>query len=199
MKRTQHIDLSRLRKTTHFLPVKPLVIAIAAVLAGCSPKQEEVRFVTSVSDCATNSGLSMAECEVAYKKALDEAKRTGPKYNNRYECETEFGDNRCQRSSSGFFTPFMTGFLVSSVINNIGNRYNPVYSYANPYSNHRDRLMLSDGTVVGRTGSRTYSVPQGTSTKKMPTARKTVSRGGFGSAASAKSTWGSKRSGGWGG
>jgi len=199
VKRTKYIDLESLRKTKKNFSVKPLVLAMAAVLAGCSQKQEDVKFVNSVSDCAANTSMSTKDCEAAYQKALAEAERTGPKYRNRYECETEFGDNRCTQNTNGYFMPFMTGFLVSSAINSLSHRYNPVYAYHNPYSNHRGRLMMSDGTILGRSGSRHYSLPKGSATKKMPTATRTVSRGGFGSVASAKSSWGSARSRGWGG
>lgn len=198
MKRTSFIDLSLWKKQRSVPVLKPLVIAMAAVLAACGQKKEEVTYVTSVDDCNSSTSLSLAECEVAYKKALEEAARTGPKYKHRYECETEFGDNQC-RYTGGFFTPLMTGFLVSSLVHQAAGTYNPVYYYSNPYSNHYDRLILSDGTYVGRKGSRKYNLPSGTASKKMPTVTKTVSRGGFGSVASAKSSWGTSRSGGWGG
>lgn len=199
MKRTSFINLAQWKKCQSVPVAKPLVIAMAAALAACGQKKEQVTYVTSVDDCSNSTSLSVAQCEVAYKKALAEAARTGPKYQRRYECETEFGDNQCVKHNSGFFMPLMTGFLVSSAIHQATSAYNPVYYYSSPFSNYRNRLILSDGTVVGRRGSKSYSLPSGAASKKMPTVTKTVSRGGFGSVASAKSSWGSTRSGGWGG
>ncbi len=60
--------------------------------------------------------------------------------------------------------------------------------------------MTADGQVVGKAGrTSTYKVSK-SSLKPKPVVTKTVSRGGFGSVASAKSSWGGgKRSGSWGG
>lgn len=202
MKRTKNIDLSQMRKATSPFSLKPLALGVMAVLAGCSPQQEEAKLVSSVADCTANTPMSEQECEAAYQKALIEAERTGPKYSQQSQCEAEFGYNQCNRTSSGFFTPFMTGFLVSSAINQFSNRhYNPVFAYNNSNSRYRNQLMTADGTVIGRNGGRSYNVSKETLNKPMPAATRTVSRGGFGAVASAKSSWGGgkSRSGGWGG
>lgn len=179
--------------------LKPLVAAIATLLVGCSNKQE-AQLVQSVEDCLQNTDFSETECETAYQNALAEAENTAPKYQSMNQCETEFGPQQCTRSSSGFFMPFMAGYLMSSLLDSGRNHYNPVYHYRGrgPYSG---KILSADGRVLGRAGSRSYNVSRDVLTKPMPTVRKTVSRGGFGAQAAAKSNWGgsTRRSGGWGG
>lgn len=196
IKRTRAINLERMRKAAgrNFV-MRPVALGIVAALMGCSSK-EEVKVIASVDECVDSTELNREQCEAAYQQALREAERTGPKYDARHQCEVEFGS--CRQSGS-FWLPLMTGFMVGQMLDRDRHYYyNPVYRYSNPYSSHYDRLMTADGSVVGRSGKTSYTVPS-SATKPKPTVTKTVSRGGFGSVASAKSSWGGGRSGGWGG
>lgn len=200
MKRTRTINLERMRKVvgSRFV-LRPLALGVAAALAGCAPK-EEVKVVSSIDDCVNNTELDQQQCEAAYQKALAEAERTGPKYQSRGLCETEFDSCR-ETAGGGFWMPLMTGFMVGNMLNDRDRRYgyyNPVYRYSRAHSNYYNRLMTADGQVIGRYGQASYTVDRST-TKPKPTVTRTVSRGGFGSVASAKSSWGGGRSGGWGG
>lgn len=200
MKRTRHINLDRMRKAAGSrFSARPLALGVAAAaLVGCAPK-EEVKVVSSIEDCVDNTRLDEQQCEAAYKKALAEAERTGPKYRRERLCESEF--DSCQQTGSGMWMPLMTGFMVASMLDNRDRHhgyYNPVYRYSRPHSNYYNRLMTADGEVIGRYGRSSYTVDR-SSTRSKPTVTRTVSRGGFGSVASAKSSWGGGRSGGWGG
>lgn len=207
MKRTKHINLNMMRKGTKKQFLKhPLALGLAvATLAGCG-SSEEVNVVNSVEECASKTELNLVECEAAYQKAVAEAERTGPKYNSRDQCEAEFGREQCGPSrSGGVFMPMMTGFMIGQMLpgNNYGGaNFNPVYRYNRPYSSLHNRIMTADGTVIGKPGQRSYRVNK-SSTSSKPTVTRTVSRGGFGAVASAKSNWGGGRSrgrsGGWGG
>ncbi|WP_444885395.1 DUF1190 domain-containing protein [Microbulbifer sp. PSTR4-B] len=197
MKRSKNINLARMRKGrgASFV-LRPLAMGITVALVGCS-SDEEVKVVSSVEDCVNNTQLDEAQCEAAYQKALAEAERTGPKYANLSQCETEFGS--CRESSSGFWMPLMTGFMVASLLNDNDRRYhsyghyNPVYRYSASGSRYYDRLMTADGQVIGRYGKNSYTVDK-TAMDPKPKVTKTVSRGGFGAVASAKSNWGGGRS-----
>ncbi|TDO98257.1 DUF1190 domain-containing protein [Marinomonas balearica] len=200
MKRSQYIDLDKMRKAKpKTLSFRPLTLAIASItLAACSQPDEEVKIVASVDDCKANTSLTLEQCEVAYKQALEEAVRTGPRYGSQRQCEEDFGYDQCVRpQSSGFFMPMFTGFMIGNMLSNRSYTYNPVYQYRNSGS-YRNRLMTADGTVVGMPGKRSYHVPPST-LKPKPKVTRTVSRGGFGSVASAKSSWGGGKSKGWGG
>ncbi|MEH6348304.1 MAG: DUF1190 domain-containing protein [Bermanella sp.] len=200
MKRSKSINLDFMRKVPRkgFM-FNTLALGVAVALTGCS-QSEQVRVVESVEDCQTSTDLTIEQCEAAYQKAVLEAERTGPKYNNARSCEAEFGYDQCHRTSSGFFTPFMTGYLVSSMIGNIGRQaYNPVYTYNRPYSNYHNKVMTADGSILGRAGRTSYKVNKSMVSKRKPTVSRTVSRGGFGSVASAKSSWGGGSKSSWGG
>ncbi len=205
MKRTRHIDLNMMRKDTKKRSFRgPLALGIAAVtLASCS-SQEEVMVVNTPEECAATSELTLAECQAAYQQAQEEAERTGPKYRSTYECESEFGSGQCMQSSSGgYFMPMMTGFMIGRMMSGgssySGYGYNPVYRYNRPYSSNHNKIMTADGTVIGKPGQKSYRVDK-SAMKSKPTVTRTVSRGGFGSMASAKSSWGGgSKSKGWGG
>ncbi|RKF15837.1 DUF1190 domain-containing protein [Alginatibacterium sediminis] len=201
MKRSQNIDLGRMRKPSKakFI-LRPAVLAVSAVmLAACSEPEDDAIVIYSVDDCSKQTSLDQQECETVYQNAQAEAERTGPKYNSQADCEAEFGPAQCRSNSSGMFSPLMAGFLMGRMMD-IG-RPSAVYQYNNPSSRYHNQIMTADGRNLGAAGQRSYKVPQSTY-KAKPTVTKTVSRGGFGSSASAKSSWGSSKSSkssGWGG
>lgn len=206
MKRTKSIDLTLMRKLGSPIRPKPLLVAMAAAtLAGCSSR-EEVKIVSSVEDCQKVTEYTLEQCEIAYKKAVEEAARTGPRFTSQAECEADFGREQCSphrtRNGSSVFMPAMAGFMVGQMMSRSYNpyqTYNPVFGYSGSNYTYRNRLMTADGSVVGRTGNKTATVSKN-NLKQKPAATRTVSRGGFGSTAAAKSSWGSSsRSRGWGG
>jgi len=194
MKRSSILDLSLLRKRARIFVLAPVSLA---VIAGCSggAKEEEVQFVASADECASTTSLSVVECEAAYEKAVKEAEATAPRYQTERDCAAEFGS--CQ-SRGGFFMPFMAGYIVSNIVGDVmggGRRYNnayPTYIYRGG-GQYRNKIMTSDGYVVGSPGQRSYKVPSD-SLKPKPAVTRTMSRGGFGATASAKSNWGSSKS-----
>lgn len=186
-------QLSSLKAMT----LKPLALAVATFMAGCSNTQEAV-VVKSVADCTASTDLTEEQCETAYQQALTESEKTAPQYSQQEACEAEFGASQCRQSSSGFFIPFMAGWMVSNALDFNRHRYNPVYHYRGS-GQYRDRFMTSNGSVLGRVGDQNYRVNRDALTKPMPAVTRTVSRGGFGSQAAAKSNWGRSTGRGWGG
>lgn len=208
MKKTRHINLNAMRKQARRFALAPLALA---VMSGCAPApKEQVKFVTDVDDCEANTSMTQEQCEAAYVRAVRDAESTAPRYQNLSDCQQEFGT--CERNDNGFFMPFMTGYIVSEIIDEAGDamesrrRYgstHPVYTYKGS-GNYNNKIMTADGHVIGKVGQTKYSVSsQALKPKPKATVTKTVSRGGFGSKAAAKSSWGSSRSsssrGGWGG
>lgn len=204
-KRSQHINLAKMRKATSAW--KPLALAIAgASLAACSDHQEEVRLVESIDDCTSNTELTQQQCEAAYQQAVQEAARTAPRFEREQDCQAVYGFDSCRATSNGWFMPMMTGFLISKTLDALSDsrqaRYTPIF---------RDRdwnKHMSDGTPLSYSsgGWGSYRIPEGSNTAKTtvskpyPAGTKTINRGGFGSTSSAKSSWGGgKSSGSWGG
>ena len=200
-KRSKYINLNHMRKS---FALKPLAVGIAALfVSGCGEEREDARIYTSLEDCNRDNPDATSRCEAAYQTALDEAARTGPRYNSEYDCEHEFGANQCRQyenNSGSFFMPFMAGFMVSRLLSPNPYYSQPLYTSYSPYSPYRSRWMMADGYVFdGDIRKRKYSVKPSTY-KPKPTVNRTMKRGGFGSSVRAKSSWGSSsRSGSWGG
>lgn len=203
MKKSQAVLLPQFLKHQRAFPVKPLSIAVAVFsLASCGSKKEDVVFVTDVQDCINKTRMSSEECRAAYENALVESQKTAPKYSRLPECEVEFGRDQCVRdSSSGFFMPLMAGFLVGNMLSqrnrDDGYTYNPAYYYRYPGRDY-DKVITADGKVLGPRGNTSYKA-QRSVLKPKPATYTTVKRGGFGSSAAAKSSWGGGKAGGsWG-
>jgi uncharacterized protein YgiB involved in biofilm formation len=198
-KRSQSINLASMRKS---FSVKPLALGVTAILlSACGDKQEATVF-TSVDEC-TNANPEFAEkWKTAYEDAVQEAERTGPKYNSQRDCESEFGNNQCrvvQQGSSSFFMPFMAGYMLSNLMSPRGYYSQPMFTSYSRYSPYRNRWIGADGYDFGDQRRRNMRVSE-KALKPKPTVSKTMSRGGFGSSVRAKSNWGSSsKKGGWGG
>ncbi|MGY5452378.1 DUF1190 domain-containing protein [Agarivorans sp. MS3-6] len=199
MKRSKFINLAAMRKLPAAKPsflVKPLVVAVsAAMLSACSEPQDDAIVIESVDDCVTKTTLNQQQCVAVYQNAEAEAARTAPKYNNRQDCEETFGYEGCRASSNGIFTPIMYGYLFGRMMDT--SRPSSVYKYNQRGSSYRDSIITADGSVIGKAGQRGYKVNRSAYDSK-PTVTRTVSRGGFGAKASAKSSWGGSKSS-WGG
>jgi uncharacterized protein YgiB involved in biofilm formation len=198
-KRSKSINLTGMRKS---FSVKPLALGVTAIfLSACGDKQEAAVF-TSVNDCTDTHPEFAEKCKTAYEDALREAQRTGPKYNSQRDCESEFGNNRCNvvRNESGsFFMPFMAGYMLSNLMSPRGYYSQPMFSSNARNSSYRNRWVGADGYDFGDNRRRSMRVSEN-SLKPKPTVTKTMSRGGFGSSVRAKSSWGSSTNkGGWGG
>lgn len=201
MKKSTGINPETLRKSTRRFGGKPLALAIAALtLASCTQK-EKVLFVKDANDCDAKTSMTIEQCKAAYQSALTAAKDTAPKYKSERECETDFGNGQCLRYNSDLFMPVMAGFMVSQLISDRSGLYqhNPGFLYRNRYNPHREKIVTADGRVLGNPNASSYNVSK-SALKPKPKVTRTVSRGGFGSTAAAKSNWGGGKSrGGWGG
>ena len=204
MKRTKSINLNRMRKNAVGFQLKPLVVSVAAFsLMACGGSQK-AQVYSDVRHCISQNPSLETECEAAYKTALNESARTGPKYRSERDCTSEFGQNNCvsSRAASGgnWFMPAMAGFMMARALDN-NNRYHssPLYTSHSYGSPMYGRWTTSDGRSYG---SRRYgSINVGRDAfKAKPIVTRTMSRGGFGSTVAAKSRWsGSQSRGGWGG
>lgn len=202
MKRSRSINLDKMRKRSS-QAAKPLALAIAASgLAACGGSSKEAQIYADAEHCKNENPNLLQECETAYQQALKTAEESGPKYGSQRDCESDFGNYNCQRVSSGnnWFVPLMTGYMLANVVDSIGGGYRgaPLFSSRSPYSPYYNRWTTVDGYDYGykrygtvRTSSKAFD--------PKPKVSKTISRGGFGSTASAKSSWSGSSKGSWGG
>lgn len=197
LKRTREVSLPRMRKSWRpFAQTSISVAVFSALLSGCGDKEEAVIY-QKVDDCISDNPDLADQCRAAYEYALQEAQRTGPKYSTQAECTQEFGYNSCVRApQSDWFMPAMTGFMFARMLNNNRPYYSqPMYQSSYPGSIFYNRWVTADGYDFGSSRySKTKVRLEKGQMKSKPTVTKTMSRGGFGSTVSAKSSWGSSRS-----
>lgn len=200
MKRSQTISLKRMRKTKRPFAFKFLSVSVlAGLVSACGGNQGDPDtgiIYQGVDDCVAD-GQEEAQCEAAYQTALAEAEELAPKFGTLEECQFEFGPEMCQESRSGnWFTPFMAGYLLSNALDRSGNYYSrPMYSRRYGQS---DNYWISGSGKVYKSQGKTYQTRTPGTVQKSSTAQSkpkvsTISRGGFGSSVSAKSSWGSSK------
>lgn len=211
MKRSKHVVLASMKKNWRPVSIAsmsaPMTAVLAtAVLSGCSDSADDAVIYQSLNDCVDDNPDSTEQCQAAYQFAIQEASRTAPKYNSRYDCEAEFGSNACvQPQGNNWFMPAMAGFMFARMMdNNHGYYSQPMFRSYYPGSIFYDRWTTADGNDYGRSSYKKTKVRVSKDhMKPKPTVSRTISRGGFGSTVSAKSGWSSSRSSsgskGWGG
>ncbi len=198
MKKTKSMALDRMRKSWRPFAQNTLSVAVAsAILSGCSDPAEKAVVYQKVDDCISDNPRFAEQCRAAYQHALEEASRTGPKYNSENECIQEFGAGACvQAPQSNWFMPAMAGFMFARVMQNNRPYYSqPMYSSRYRGSIFYDRWVTADGYDYGSSRySRSSVRVDKNQMKPKPATTRTISRGGFGSTVSAKSSWSSSKS-----
>ena len=206
MKRSKSINLARMRKKPRAFALKPLSTAIAAgFLVACSNNSQEAMVYRDAQDCSEDNPSLADQCEAAYQKALADAAKSGPKYRKEYDCEFEFGDGMCMpydNNGNDWFMPVMAGFLFSQALDRSYYRSAPFYTSYERRSPFYGHWISVDGHNYGRSRYGKTVKVDNKAFKPKPKVTRTVSRGGFGSTVTAKSSRGSGssfKSGGWGG
>jgi uncharacterized protein YgiB involved in biofilm formation len=205
MKRTKKINLDAMRKSRQLAPTV-LAVSISLALVGCENAQTGKVYKT-VDQCVANNPDHAEQCEKAYQTALLEAEKSGPKYKSMADCAVDFDQSQCVESKSGggVFLPLMAGFMIGRLLdNNQGYQSAPIYTSYRYGSPLYGTWHGTDGTNYGNSNYRVVKTSE-SAYKSKPAVTRTMSRGGFGSVAKAKSSWSSSRSssggfrGGWGG
>ncbi|KLV09816.1 MULTISPECIES: DUF1190 family protein [Photobacterium] len=205
MKRSKNVVLASMRKNWRPASAVPVTVAFASfALSGCSDNGQEATIYETLKDCESDNPSYTQECKAAYQNALDEAARTAPKYNSRYDCESEFGANACvQSQSNNWFMPAMAGFMFGRMMDRDRGYYSqPMFSSYYPGSTFYNRWTTADGYDYGNSRyKKSKVIVSRDHMKPKPTVTRTISRGGFGSTVAAKSSWSSssRSSGSWGG
>lgn len=190
MKRTQAINLQRMRKT--FKPrLKPLFVAVSSVMLVSCGGDVDVEVYESVAQCVAANPLDALDCQEAYNHALAESYRTGPKYQTEPPCEEEFGDNECipyNAVSDRWFIPQMAGFLYYGDDDwDLDYRSSPLYSSKSRRSPAYGKWISADGVTFGTKRYGPITVNK-SSFKLKPTTTRTMSRGGFGLSVASRSS-----------
>lgn len=165
------------------------IAATGMVLYGCGDDTPKEVAFTTPQQCA-DAGIDAQICEAEYQQALQKHLTEAPHYASLQECEAAIGEGKCFQaggssnqtsagqtsgSGSGFFVPFMTGYLVSSALSNLSN-YSAYrdYRYSSGYSSTPIYRTRSGDTVTSTiSNGKSVSRPVNVNTR-------TVSRSGFG-------------------
>ncbi|CEO41766.1 DUF1190 domain-containing protein [Photobacterium kishitanii] len=198
MKRSSNIHRNQMRKSYQYQNWAPItIVALGAtiVLAGC--KDNETLAQTqydSLQDCinADSSNPKQVEmCATAYQQAVDAA----PKFDSESDCQSSGTDN-CRQiqgsNNTSYWVPALAGFIVGRMMDN-GRQYSSQPIYYPSSKRNSDMGQWTQGRYKESTSQNYKSKYK----NEKPAVSRTISRGGFGSKASAKSSWGGSR--GWGG
>ncbi|MFT5510895.1 MAG: hypothetical protein ACI89J_003994 [Hyphomicrobiaceae bacterium] len=175
------------------------IAAAGLTVAACDDAPSDQVF-KSISDCKT-SGFSAFVCEKEFTEARARHAKTAPKFKTSDECEQKFGNSKCMvhsvsttngttQGTSNFYTPLLTGFLVSQALHRIRTPY-AYYSYRSNYPGYYSTPIYRD-----RGGRTVTSVRSGTGTKARTVTRpvnvntRTVARRGFGGRSYSSRGWG---------
>lgn len=175
------------------------LMAAVPVLAGCE-SQPTGALMASVSECTGVHKLSIAECKTAYENALAEHARLAPRFEQWGECNDQFG--ACQSitaDGASWWIPPMAGFLVGYAVSRHdddvgsgGGSGGYLYRYGGSQPLYRERrgdYLNPRGDYVG---DRSGPVTGKQGAINPPVRAITISRAGFGSTSSARSSFGSR-------
>ncbi|WP_031553458.1 DUF1190 domain-containing protein [Parvularcula oceani] len=101
----------------------------------------EARDYASVAECQADDYFQDDYCVAKYEEAVALHQDYGPAYSDLSACEADYGAANCGRQpvaqaggGGGFWTPFLTGYLISSAINDFTR---PQPYYRDPYGGYR--------------------------------------------------------------
>ena len=150
-------------------------------LTACEQGQDALVY-PNVEACIAGNVVTAAECRESYDAARSADASSAPRYANRADCVADFGPEQCGSAphSSGFFMPFMSGFLVARALDGGRHSSQPLY-----------RPRTGDWNTGGgyNVGRQTGPVVVDQAATK-PQRAITQSRAGFGSRAAARGSWG---------
>ena len=152
-----------------------LLGATALVLTACGEAKEEALTYDSIKSCIRAGVKDAKTCEAEFQKAQTLHNQSAPRYARQNQCYSDFGYNRCHRSSSGYWLPFMVGYMIAPRLSS-GVYTQPLYrttGYPNGYTTASNKQI----GAVGRDG-RTQVAKS--NVKRPPVRTRTVARSGFG-------------------
>jgi uncharacterized protein YgiB involved in biofilm formation len=181
-----------------------LTLLSAAPLALAACRTDDDLVYSNVQDCTKDGRVNAVRCQQSYERARAEHLRNAERYAALAPCEDAYGPGACERTGDSLFMARMTGFVVEPPQRQrYGSGSSGWWQMA---------LAYGAGALLGRSPSwgpqPIYRVPSGWnggSWRDAPSERpswggssrssgristSTLSRGGFGGASAARSSWG---------
>lgn len=174
---------------------KKLTLAVMGLapiaLTACSEKPVDMLVYKTLAECSSDVYYDEKGCRSEFDKALKTHRSSAPKYKKLSACESDFGRNRCD-SMGSFYLPMIAAYMLPVPNKSSGGYYG---GYGQPLYRTRGggSYRTGDNYEIGKSG-RSGKISTVPSKAKKPSVKtKTVSRGGFGSQAAARGSWGSGR------
>lgn len=167
------------------------------VLSACSDEPEQALVYNNVQECEAQALLTPEQCKTEFEKAVNNHLQAAPRYAQQAACEADFGNGACQNLNSGgnWFIPAMAGFMIGQALDRDrhysgssfyyggGGRSQPLYRSRDDWHSWR----TANNARIGKYSGKVWVDPNDTKPAMSP---RTMSRGGFGSRAAARSSWG---------
>ncbi len=170
--------------------VKLSLMATASVaLTACGEPEVEGNMYRSVADCVSQGAHSEQICKQSFDEAWKLHQTTAPRYASEQLCQDEFGFQQCQRTSGNYWSPFLTGFFVSTALSNASSGSGAYVGGSRPIYRYRDGRLLTSSGAEMQSGGRSVALPKSAvearpKPAKVMTRTAVISRGGFGARSS---------------
>jgi len=177
---------------------KKLTLAVMGLapiaLTACSEKPVDMLVYKTLAECSSDVYYNQKECKSEFDKALKTHRSAAPKYQKLSACESDFGRNRCD-SMGNFYLPMIAAYMLPVPnINRSGGYYGGGFGQPLYRTRGGGGYRTGDNYEIGKSNKsgKISTVPSKTKAPSVKT--KTVSRGGFGSQAAARGSWGGGKS-----
>lgn len=100
-----------------------MVPATTLIMAGCGEEREQAMVFNSPDECVQSGLSTQDQCRADYVAAQSAHPQVAPKYQDKTECEADFGAGHCETApqksehGSSMFMPMMMGFLAGQMMN----------------------------------------------------------------------------------
>jgi len=177
---------------------KKLTLAVMGLapiaLTACSEKPVDMLVYKTLSECSSDVYYNEKACKTEFDKAQKTHRSAAPKYKKLSACESDFGRNSCN-SMGSLYLPMIAAYMLPLPGKNrsAGGYYGGGFGQPLYRTRGGGGFRTGDNYEIGksRQSGKVSTVPS--KTKKPTIKTRTVSRGGFGSQAAARGSWGGGR------
>ena len=188
--RTGNTGMHRVKRSTN-IRLTLMAATLPLALAGCNDSPPTGAIARSINECVQAKAGTYEECSAAYGQALAKHDATAPKFEDKGDCDAQFGNCTAHSDANGHsswmppMSGFLIGYLASSALN--GQR---AFGGGSPLFQDRNSgdFIKANGESAG-TRSGFVSGEAGRAAASVRGA--TVARGGFGGTGSAHASFGS--------
>ncbi|MBB3591177.1 uncharacterized protein YgiB involved in biofilm formation [Rhizobium sp. BK529] len=159
----------------------------AIYLVERSMGETETAAYRTLDECLKDSKFGPDDCKSSFETARAEHLKNAPSYQNREDCEEEFGTGHCEQTSSmhgaggGHYVPYQSGYLIGQPEKDVNGVYYPAVPASALYeSSHVSGFVNAAGVLVtNKVGG--FKMTYGNGALVRPDATTTtLARSGFG-------------------